>query len=154
MTPPHTLPKFPKLRFFPPKLTKFGMQKNTWSIYKSFGNWEDPPPPLWEKFPNNPVIFFWVRTLTIFKPFYIWQDHYMLWCGVVRWANSDHSPFTGLPASGHHERRTTSRWNEDTKLDFYWYLLLDCVFTTQYEGCQESCHSLPYNRRHPCQVIQ
>ena len=38
------------------------MQKNTWSIYKSFGNWEDPP--LWEKFPNNPVIFFGVRTLS------------------------------------------------------------------------------------------
>ena len=43
---------------------EFGMQKNTWSIYKSFGNWEDPPPPLWEKFPNNPVIFFWERTLS------------------------------------------------------------------------------------------
>ena len=24
----------------------------------SFGNWEDPPPPCWEKFPNNPVFFF------------------------------------------------------------------------------------------------
>ena len=31
---------------------EFGMQKNTWSIYKSFGNWEDPPPLCWEKIPK------------------------------------------------------------------------------------------------------
>ena len=35
---------------------QFGIPKMTWLIYKSFGNWEDPPPPLCcEKFPNNPV---------------------------------------------------------------------------------------------------
>ena len=41
-------------------------KKNTWSIYKSFGNWEDPPPLCWEKIPNYPVIFFWVRPLAEF----------------------------------------------------------------------------------------
>ena len=34
---------------------EFGIQKNTWSIYKSFENWEDSPSPCWEKFPNNDV---------------------------------------------------------------------------------------------------
>ena len=33
---------------------EFDMQKNTWSIYKSFGNWEDPH-PYWEKLPTNVV---------------------------------------------------------------------------------------------------
>ena len=50
--------------------------KNTWSIYKSFGNWEDPlPPPIWEKSPNNPVIFFWVRTYAAFH----WKTLEGLW---------------------------------------------------------------------------
>ena len=47
-------------------------KKNTWSIYKSFGNWEDPPPPIWEKFPNNPVIFFWVGPIVIIV-YILWQ---------------------------------------------------------------------------------
>ena len=36
---------------------------------KSFGNWEDPPPQFWEKFPNNPVFFSWGRTLVCSSPF-------------------------------------------------------------------------------------
>ena len=31
---------------------KFGTQKNTWSIYKSFGNWEGHPPPYMGKIPK------------------------------------------------------------------------------------------------------
>ena len=34
-----------------------GIPKIAWFICKSFGNWEGPPPPLWEKFPQNPVFF-------------------------------------------------------------------------------------------------
>ena len=40
-----------KTLFLTPKGTVF-------QIYKSFGIWEDPPPPCWEKFPNNIVFFF------------------------------------------------------------------------------------------------
>ena len=42
----------------------FGMPRITWSNHKSFGN-EETPPPLWEKFPNNPVIFFWRLPLDV-----------------------------------------------------------------------------------------
>ena len=61
---------------------EFGIQKNTWSIYKSFGNWGDPP-HVGRKFPNNPVIFFlnaylmtivlylWVQIKDISPQFYI-----------------------------------------------------------------------------------
>ena len=38
--------------------TFFGTQEGFWHT-KSFGNWEDPPPP-WGKFPKNPVFFVWV----------------------------------------------------------------------------------------------
>ena len=38
--------------------TLFLTQKGTvFQIYKSFGIWEDLPPPCWEKFPNNIVFF-------------------------------------------------------------------------------------------------
>ena len=37
----------------------FGMPKITWSNHKSFGIWWDPPSPYGEKFPKNPVFFFW-----------------------------------------------------------------------------------------------
>ena len=37
----------------------FGMAKITWSNHKSFGIEENPPPPpVWEKLPNNTVSFF------------------------------------------------------------------------------------------------
>ena len=35
-----------------------GWFKGTFFLVLSCGNWEDPPPPCWEKFPNNPVFFF------------------------------------------------------------------------------------------------
>ena len=52
----HFLPK--KHCFWPKKALFF-------QIYKSFGIWEDPPPPCWERFPNNIVFFFWQRTLVL-----------------------------------------------------------------------------------------
>ena len=46
--------------------TLFLTQKGTvFQIYKSFGIWEDPPPPCWEKFPNNIVSFFMRAYLTL-----------------------------------------------------------------------------------------
>ena len=36
-----------------------GWFKGTFFLVLSFVNWEDPLPPCWEKFPNNPVSFFW-----------------------------------------------------------------------------------------------
>jgi len=48
------------------KVTKGCPQKNVTGLIfgdlqkKGLGNWEDypPPPPCWEKFPNNPIKFF------------------------------------------------------------------------------------------------
>ena len=40
--------------FVPPEKYLVNLQK-FWELGR-------PPSPIWEKFPNNPVIFFWVRT--------------------------------------------------------------------------------------------
>ena len=37
---------------------EFGIQKNTWSIYNSFGNWEDSPLPMLGKIPKWSRIYF------------------------------------------------------------------------------------------------
>ena len=55
--PPHTS-QIPKTPFFPPEMNEIWHAKKHLVNLQKFWELGRPPPPLWEKFPNNPVIFF------------------------------------------------------------------------------------------------
>ena len=70
---------------------EFGIQKNSWSIYKSFGNWEDPPPHVWK---NSQIMsYFFSESVPYARVFF--GDESYPWPKVVWWHQNqeqmDHS---------------------------------------------------------------